>query len=240
MYALNNRDRLASQAPVSLSVAAAAVGADTLKVELSDASNIKIGGSEFFWFSKRLFDIAMALILFLPMSAVAVGLFILNPFLNRGPVFYSQTRMGRGGESFRIVKFRTMLPAPKNATSAFASAEKDRITRLGALLRKFRIDELPQIVNVLIGKMAFIGPRPEQVAFAQSFNMTIPDYASRHAVRPGISGLAQVLNGYADCGETTRLKLARDLEYIRDAGFAMEFRILWRTLYVVATGYGAQ
>lgn len=240
MYALNSRDRLASQSQVSLNAAAASVGADTLKPSVEDTSNIAIGGSEFFWFSKRLFDIAMALILLVPMSLIAVVLFLVNPFLNRGPVFYAQTRTGRHGESFRIVKFRTMLPAPKNATSAFASAEKDRITRLGALLRKFRIDELPQIVNVLIGKMSFIGPRPEQVAFAQSFSLTIPDYASRHAVRPGISGLAQVLNGYADCGETTRLKLARDLEYIRDAGFAMELRILWRTLYVVATGYGAQ
>jgi lipopolysaccharide/colanic/teichoic acid biosynthesis glycosyltransferase len=240
MYALNNRDRLASQAPVTLSVAAAAVGADTLKVELANSSDIAVGGSELFWFTKRVFDIAMALILLVPMAGIAFVLLLVNPFLNRGSVFYAQTRMGRGGESFRIVKFRTMLPAPKNATSAFASAEKDRITRLGALLRKFRIDELPQIVNVLIGKMSFIGPRPEQVAFAQSFNMTIPDYHARHAVRPGISGLAQVLNGYADCGETTRLKLARDLEYIRDAGWRMEGRILLRTLYVVATGYGAQ
>ncbi len=148
--------------------------------------------------------------------------------------------MGVGGQSFRIYKFRTMLGAAKNATSAFASSEKDRITKLGALLRKFRIDELPQILNVLIGNMSFIGPRPEQVAFAQTFDMTIPGYRHRHLVRPGISGLAQVLNGYADCGESTRLKLARDLDYIRDAGWRMEGMIILRTLYVVATGYGAQ
>jgi UDP-GalNAc:undecaprenyl-phosphate GalNAc-1-phosphate transferase len=148
--------------------------------------------------------------------------------------------MGRGGKSFRILKFRTMLPAPQGATIAFASAETDRITRLGALLRKFRIDELPQIGNVLIGNMSFVGPRPEQVAFAQNFSKTIPGYHYRHVVRPGISGLAQVTNGYADCGESTRQKLARDLEYIRDAGWKMEIWIVMRTFYVVFTGYGAR
>jgi lipopolysaccharide/colanic/teichoic acid biosynthesis glycosyltransferase len=239
MYALNSRDNLVSQAPIAVAVATA-VKPEPVLVELSEPSEIDVGGSELFWAAKRAFDIAMAVILFPFMLAIAAILFFVNPLLNRGHVFYTQTRMGRDGQPFRIVKFRTMLPASKDATIAFASAEKDRITRLGALLRKFRIDELPQIVNVLIGKMSFVGPRPEQVAFVQTFNQTIPGYHFRHAVRPGISGLAQVLNGYADCGESTRLKLARDLEYIRDAGWAMETKVVMRTLYVVVTGYGAQ
>jgi lipopolysaccharide/colanic/teichoic acid biosynthesis glycosyltransferase len=237
MYALNSRDSLASQAPAGV---ATAVKPEPIRVELSEPSEIAVGGSELFWASKRAFDIAMAIVLFPVMVLIAALLFLVNPILNRGKVFYTQTRMGRDGQAFRIVKFRTMLPASKDATIAFASAEKDRITRLGALLRKFRIDELPQIVNVLIGKMSFVGPRPEQVAFVQTFNQTIPGYQFRHAVRPGISGLAQVLNGYADCGESTKLKLARDLEYIRDAGWRMESGIVLRTLYVIVTGYGAQ
>ncbi len=239
MYALNSRDRLAPQAPVAVSVSAVSAVADPVRVELAEPSDIAIGGSELFWVAKRAFDIVMALILLPVMGLIALTLLFINPLLNRGPLFYAQTRMGRGGEAFRIVKFRTMLPAPKNATSAFASSEKDRITKLGSLLRKFRIDELPQIINVLIGKMSFIGPRPEQVPFAQSFNMTIPGYHNRHMVRPGISGLAQVLNGYADCGESTRLKLARDLVFLRDSGWRMEGVFILRTLYVVATGYGA-
>jgi lipopolysaccharide/colanic/teichoic acid biosynthesis glycosyltransferase len=240
MYALNSRDRLASQAPATLSVAATAVKADTVRIELAEPSDIVVGGSEAFWAAKRLFDIAMALIL-LPVAAlISLALLIANPLLNRGSLLYTQVRMGRGGVPFRIFKFRTMLAAPQGATVAFASSETDRITKLGALLRKFRIDELPQIVNVLIGKMSFVGPRPEQVAFAQNFNKTIPGYHYRHIVRPGISGLAQVTNGYADCGESTRLKLARDLEYIRDAGWRMESWIVMRTLFVVVTGYGAR
>jgi lipopolysaccharide/colanic/teichoic acid biosynthesis glycosyltransferase len=241
MYALNSRERLAPQAQAALSVSATATAKlEPVRIELAEPSDIAVGGSLGFWAAKRVFDIAVGVLLLPVLALFALSLFACNPLLNRGPLFYSQIRMGRGGKSFRILKFRTMLPAPQGATIAFASAETDRITRLGALLRKFRIDELPQIGNVLIGNMSFVGPRPEQVAFAQNFSKTIPGYHYRHVVRPGISGLAQVTNGYADCGESTRQKLARDLEYIRDAGWKMEIWIVMRTFYVVFTGYGAR
>jgi lipopolysaccharide/colanic/teichoic acid biosynthesis glycosyltransferase len=240
MYALNSRDRLAPQAQATASVPAAAVRLDSVRAELAEPSDIAIGGLPSFWIAKRIFDVMLGLLLVPVILLVALLLFIVNPVLNRGPLLYTQIRMGRGGKPFRIFKFRTMLPAQQGATTAFASAEVDRITRLGALLRKFRIDELPQTGNVLIGKMSFVGPRPEQVAFAQTFSKTIPGYHYRHVVRPGISGLAQVTNGYADCGESTRQKLARDLEYIRGAGWRMETWIVLRTVFVVFTGYGAR
>ncbi len=175
------------------------------------------------------------------MLAIAAILFFVNPLLNRGHVFYTQTRMGRDGQPFRIVKFRTMLPASKDATIAFASAEKDRITRLGALLRKFRIDELPQIVNVLIGNMSFVGPRPEQVAFVQTFNQhdtrlsLPPRRAPRHQrARASAERLCRLRRVHAP--ETG----ARPRTYPRRAGWAMETKVVMRTLYVVVTGYGAQ
>src|ERR1700689_4500017 len=117
MYALNNRESLASQAPMKMSVAAA-VGGEPARVEPAEPSDIVIGGSPTFWAAKRVFDVVMALLLLPVMAGIALFLLIVNPFLNRGGLLYTQTRMGCGGLSFRIVKFRTMLAAPKNATIA--------------------------------------------------------------------------------------------------------------------------
>jgi len=208
-------------------------------IEYAKRSDVDIGGSQAFWAAKRVFDITLGLLILPALALVALSLLLANPFFNRGPLFYSQIRMGRGGKPFRIFKFRSMLAAPRGAAAAFASAEGKRITPLGALMRKFRIDELPQIANVLIGDMSLVGPRPEQADFAQDFGKTIAGYRDRHIVRPGLSGLAQVTHGYADSSESTRLKLTKDLEYIHEAGWRMESRIVLRTLMVVATGFGA-
>ena len=199
---------------------------------------VEVGGSMLFWATKRAFDIVMALLALPVVIAVGIALLMVNPFFNPGPLFYRQQRTGRYGEPFTILKFRTMVGIKKEGV-AFASAEAFRIRKLGAALRRFRIDELPQIVNVLRDEMSFIGPRPEQCDFVNAFAKTIPGYHQRHAVRPGISGYAQVVNGYADCEFSTKQKLDRDLEYITGAGWKMEGYVFFRTIFVVFTGFGA-
>lgn len=196
-----------------------------------------IGGTPVFWSAKRIFDIVVALLLLPVLAAVAAVALVLNPFLNAGPLLYVQQRVGRHESVFLMYKFRTMRPAA--GLPRFADAEAHRITCLGRVLRRYRLDELPQIVNVLKGEMSLIGPRPEQPAFAMGYLETLPEYRHRHMVRPGVSGLSQVEHGYTSDAKGTRTKLALDLRYISHSGFRMEAYVFWRTLVTVATGYGA-
>lgn len=128
---------------------------------------------------------------------------------------------------------------PADTGPRFAIDEARRIGGLGRFLRRYRIDELPQILNVMRGEMSLIGPRPEQPEFAKEYEHCLPDYNDRHIVRPGLSGLSQVIQGYTSDADGTARKLALDLRYIRKSGFRMEAYILWRTLVTVATGQGA-
>jgi len=189
---------------------------------------------------KRTFDIAVAAAA-LPLIAVtAVVLLALNPIWNAGPLFFLQTRMGRDCKPFRAVKFRTMRPVREIERGPDDPLEKDRITRLGRLLRRARIDELPQFLNVLAGHMSVIGPRPDYWDHAMHYLSIIPGYRQRHLVRPGITGLAQVDGGYAEGVNATVVKTRHDLRYIRRNGMVMELYVLWRTIWVVMTGFGAR
>ncbi|MGC1503699.1 MAG: sugar transferase [Sulfitobacter sp.] len=170
-------------------------------------------------------------------GGAALILLVLNPWVNPGPLWYWQKRVGRHDTLFVMLKFRTMRP--KIGQAKFAVAEGHRITDFGAFLRRFRIDELPQIINVLRGEMSLIGPRPEQPEFARQYRLSLPDYNQRHVVRPGVSGLSQVLQGYTSDAQGTRVKLTHDLRYISNSGFRMEAYVFWRTLVTVVTGYGA-
>lgn len=146
--------------------------------------------------------------------------------------------MGRDLKPFTAIKFRSMVPAESVTRGADDPIEADRIRPFGELLRKTRIDELPQILNVLRGEMSLIGPRPDYYEHALQYLETIPEYHARHAIRPGISGLAQVTLGYAVGIEATRAKAIADLTYIRNAGLGMELRIFWLTLVTVALRRG--
>jgi len=190
--------------------------------------------------AKRGFDIVIALAA-LPIN-VGVGgmILVLNPFWNPGPLFYLQSRMGRDCKPFRAVKFRTMRPAPSINRGPDDPLESDRITPLGRLLRRIRIDELPQFLNVLMGDMSVIGPRPDYWDHALHYLDTIPGYRQRHSVRPGITGLAQVDAGYAEGIGATVEKTRHDLRYIRSRSLEMEFYVLRRTVHVVFTGTGAR
>ena len=191
-----------------------------------------------FRIAKRGFDISVSLILLCVMGSMAVVLLILNPFVNPGPLFYRQDRMGQGCNPFRAIKFRTMLPAQSIDRGPFDALEVNRITTLGRVLRKTRLDELPQPINVLKGEMSLIGPRPDYFAHAQVYLSAVPGYRERHIVKPGISGYAQIEVGYADGIETVQRKVNADLHYIRNASFLFDTWISWRTIIVVVTRKG--
>jgi lipopolysaccharide/colanic/teichoic acid biosynthesis glycosyltransferase len=146
-----------------------------------------------------------------------------------GPALYRQRRLGLHGREFHILKFRTMRADAESAGAMFASSGDPRITAVGRFLRRSRLDELPQAVNLLRRDMGLIGPRPERPEFVAYFRREIPGYDHRHAVRPGLTGWAQVTEGYADDLESTRRKVARDLYYLKRQSASLDYRILLQT-----------
>jgi lipopolysaccharide/colanic/teichoic acid biosynthesis glycosyltransferase len=193
-----------------------------------------------FRIAKRTFDLLVAIAAVPLILLAALILLAINPVWNAGPLFFRQTRMGRDCRPFRAMKFRTMRPANQIMRGPNDPLEIERITPLGQFLRRSRIDELPQFFNVLAGHMSLIGPRPDYWDHATHYLDSIPAYRQRHLVRPGITGLAQVDGGYAEGVDATVEKTRHDLRYIRTSGVAMELYVLWRTIYVVCTGFGAR
>ncbi|ROT98089.1 sugar transferase [Histidinibacterium lentulum] len=183
-------------------------------------------------------DIVGSAVLAPVVGVVALALLALNPFWNPGPLFFRQPRMGRGCLPFMALKFRTMRPAEAVTRAADDPLEEDRITPLGRVLRKMRLDELPQVLNVLAGEMSLIGPRPDFYDHAVTYLASIPRYRQRHMIRPGISGLAQTEVGYVSSIRETRRKVSADLYYIQHASLRMDAWIVWRTLKVVLTRAG--
>jgi lipopolysaccharide/colanic/teichoic acid biosynthesis glycosyltransferase len=192
-----------------------------------------------FFAAKRGLDVVVSLLLLPLVGVVALLLLLLNPVLNPGPLLFRQPRMGMHCQPFEALKFRSMLPADSVQRGADDPLETDRITRLGRLIRRLRLDELPQIVNVLKGEMSLIGPRPDFLDHAEVYLEAVPGYARRHMVRPGISGLAQTEVGYVEGIAGTRRKVSADLYYIFHSGWRLEAYIFWRTLVIVFTGRGA-
>ncbi len=157
---------------------------------------------------------------------------------SRGPVLFVQERVGLGGLRFRLYKFRTMLPSDR-PTSEWAGDNDHRITRLGRWLRRFRLDELPQFVNILRGDMNLVGPRPHPVSNYDLFLETVPYYALRSGVRPGVTGWAQVRYGYANNLEEETEKMRYDLHYIKHQSLWLDLRILLDTVKIVLLGSGS-
>lgn len=182
---------------------------------------------------KRLLDIAVAgigVICVLPFMVVtAIGIKIFDP----GPILYSQIRIGKDGKKFRVYKFRTMRVDAEKYTGPMLAKENDpRITRMGRFLRAVRLDELPQIWNVVIGDMSIVGPRPERPFFVEQFTKENPEYTYRHNVKPGITGMAQVYGKY---NTTAFDKLMYDLIYIEKCGILMDLFIIIKTVKVLFT-----
>ena len=182
---------------------------------------------------KRLMDIVISLLLMPLLACLVVVLIVLNPFFNIGPLMFRQTRMGKDCQPFVALKFRTMTLAGEDVRGPFASVETTRITPLGRILRCMRIDELPQIVNVLRGEMSMIGPRPDAWDHARVYLRDFPTYATRYEVRPGITGYAQTEVGYVDSAMGMRRKLAADEYYLAHATMLLDLWIIWRTLVVI-------
>jgi lipopolysaccharide/colanic/teichoic acid biosynthesis glycosyltransferase len=197
------------------------------------------GSRSAYGIAKRGFDVAGALVLLVPLLLAALVLLVLNPALNRGGLFFVQERMGRGCRPFRAWKFRTMAAASAIERGAFDPLDRHRITPLGQLLRRSRVDELPQVLNVLRGEMSLIGPRPDYYPHACVYAEQVPGYRERHAVRPGISGYAQTEVGYVDGLDGLRAKVAADLHYVRHASWRLDLWIAWRTLAVILGRHGA-
>ncbi len=188
----------------------------------------------FYWASKRAMDVLLGIVGLVPLALIIPLIALGNRLTSPGPLFYRQERVGKGGRTFRVIKFRTMIPNAEQTTGVVWAAEEDpRVTRLGRWMRKTRIDELPQLVNIIRGEMSLVGPRPERPEFVDQLAREIPFYRARHAVRPGLTGWAQVRYGYGSSVADTRVKLEYDLYYVRHAGFYLEALILLKTLAVV-------
>jgi exopolysaccharide biosynthesis polyprenyl glycosylphosphotransferase len=186
---------------------------------------------------KRSFDALFSAVLLLICSPVFLLLSLAIRVFSPGPVFYVQERVGYGGNSFRLLKFRTMIPHAETSSGAVLAIDEDpRVTSLGRFLRRFRLDELPQLVNVLKGDMSFVGPRPERPEFVDGFLREVPGYSERHKVKPGITGLAQVRSYYHTTAEN---KLKYDLAYIYNYSLSLDLVILLETIKVVLIRKGS-
>jgi len=189
---------------------------------------------------KRFFDSLLTLVtapLWVPLGAL-VALYV--RLADRGFAVFRQERVGLGGRVFTMYKFRTMDSDAERDGARFAVEGDPRLIRGGSFLRKSRLDEIPQLWNVLKGDMSLVGPRAEQVPFVSDFRRQIPFYDHRHMVRPGITGWAQVNYGYADDEADTIEKLTYDLYYIKHMSPVMDLRIFWKSLWTVLTGAGAR
>ena len=180
------------------------------------------------------------LVLTLPVMLLTILAIKLEDGL-RAPVFYGQERVGLGGRTFKLLKFRSMrIDAESDGEAQWAQKDDPRVTRVGAVIRKLRIDELPQIVNVLYGDMNFVGPRPERPQFVAALAAKIPYYMQRHCVKPGITGWAQVCYPYGSSERDALEKLQYDLYYIKNNGLLFDLSILMQTVEVVFMGKGAR
>lgn len=191
--------------------------------------------------AKRALDLAVSLLLLLFVLPVLAAAIVAIKLEDGGPVLYRQERVGLDGRRFTLLKLRSMRPnAERDGAPQWAQNGDPRVTRTGAVLRKFRIDELPQLLNVVIGEMSFVGPRPERPAFVEALAGAIPFYRERHSVKPGITGWAQVNYPYGASLEDARHKLGYDLYYVKNRTLFLDVLILVQTVRVILFHEGAR
>jgi sugar transferase (PEP-CTERM system associated) len=197
--------------------------------------------SRFQQFAKRALDVFMSLVGLIVGAPIMLAVAAAVRLTSRGPVLYSQQRVGQHGRVFTVHKFRSMQDdAEKETGAVWARVNDDRITPLGYFLRRTRLDELPQLWNVLSGHMSFVGPRPERPEFVSSLTHQIPFYGQRHTVRPGLTGWAQVRYTYGASVEDAMQKLQFDLFYIKNMSIALDLFIIAKTVKTVLMQRGAQ
>jgi exopolysaccharide biosynthesis polyprenyl glycosylphosphotransferase len=179
---------------------------------------------------KRLMDLAIAGLMILVTLPLWALIALAIKLCDGGPVFYSQDRVGQNGATFRLYKFRTMRVDAENGKSVWCSPHDPRVTAVGRVLRHIRLDELPQLFNVVVGQMSIVGPRPERPDIVGELSRAIPYYNERHLVKPGITGWAQISYRYGSSVEDAKRKLQFDLFYLKHMSFELDMIILFRTL----------
>jgi sugar transferase (PEP-CTERM system associated) len=190
---------------------------------------------------KRSLDLSFAAAGFVLALPVMIIVSILIRLDSRGPVLYRQARVGLGGQKFYVLKFRSMREDAETINGAqWAQEEDPRVTRVGRFMRKYRLDELPQFINVIHGEMSFVGPRPERPEFVQQLREVISYYDERHSVRPGITGWAQVQYRYGSSVEDASRKLEYDLFYLKNMSVVFDFLIVLKTVGIVLSGFGGR
>ncbi|MDB5445444.1 MAG: Sugar transferase, system associated/exopolysaccharide glycosylphosphotransferase [Phenylobacterium sp.] len=190
---------------------------------------------------KRIADLVISSAFVAAMAPLALFVALAIRLESPGPVFYRQERVGLNGRVFRLWKFRSMrADAERDGVPRWAKASDDRVTRVGRFIRKVRIDEIPQVINVLAGDMSFIGPRPERPFFVEQLKQQIPHYDLRHRVRPGITGWAQVNYPYGASIEDAKRKLSYDLYYLKKNDLLLDFAILMQTVRVILFAHGSR
>lgn len=194
--------------------------------------------TRFWMIATRLFNFAMAVFGIIVSSPIWLLTAIAIKLESSGPVFYKQERVGRNGNLFTIIKFRSMRQDAEKNGPVWASKNDDRTTRIGKFIRKVRIDELPQLINVMRGEMNFVGPRPERPVFVEQLTELIPFYSQRHLVAPGVTGWAQVKYDYGASVEDSMQKLQYDLYYIKNASLFFDIWILLQTVKIVLFSRG--
>ena len=195
-------------------------------------------GNKLFWINNRLFDIITCLFLIPLLFIISIIVLLLNYFFNPGSLYFIQNRMGKDCSVFSAIKFRSMAPVKEITRKYDDPIETNRITSFGKILRKSRIDELPQILNVLKGEMSLIGPRPDYYIFALEYLKNVKGYRERHIIRPGITGLSQVRLGYAEGLEATEKKTFIDNYYIQNVNYIIELKIIGNTIITIMRGMG--
>lgn len=214
-----------------------------LPIDRGGASSFPAPLAEFVKYEslKYLGDRIAAAVLLTVLSPVMVLIALLVKATSSGPVIYRQPRLTKGGQVFTMFKFRSMFVDAEAGTGpVWARCGDPRVTPLGRFLRVSRLDELPQLINVLRGEMSIIGPRPERPEIASELAKEIPQFSKRMAVRAGITGLAQVANGYASSVSSYRRKVKFDLHYVRHCSLGLDIAIALRTVKVIFTGFGAK
>jgi sugar transferase (PEP-CTERM system associated) len=190
---------------------------------------------------KRVTDLAAGIIGLAAAMPIMIVVALVVRLESKGPIIFQQTRVGGMGKCFEVLKFRSMSDDAEKANGAQWASENDpRVTRIGRFLRKYRLDELPQFVNVIRGEMSFVGPRPERPEFVRELRKTIPYYDERHSVRPGLTGWAQVQYAYGSSIEDAFNKLEYDLFYLQNMSLTFDLAIIFRTIRIVIGGHGGR
>lgn len=216
----------------------------SLDTEIKSNDELKINKDKFGnkkWFYeiyKRVLDIASSLLGLIIGFPIMIIVAILIKIDDKGPIFYTQERLGKNEKKFLVYKIRSMrVDAEKYGGAQWAQKDDPRVTKIGKFIRKTRIDEIPQLFNILKGDMSLIGPRPERPELTYKFNEEIPGFINRLKIKPGLTGWAQVNGGY---DITPEEKMIWDIEYINNRNFILDMRIILKTIKVIFTGEGAR